>query len=109
MKQYRGTRTESSCEVVVVREGDETRPLHHVVLHSPTGLEWGYAGSGPADLALSLLADASGDGELAERYHQAFRFEVVSRLPREGWTITAAEIKSWLEAARAGLRPAATG
>ena len=27
----------------------------HVVHHSPTGMEFGYAGSGPADLALSLL------------------------------------------------------
>ncbi len=27
----------------------------HLVHHSPTGMEFGYAGSGPADLALSLL------------------------------------------------------
>src|SRR5262245_1194599 len=26
--------------------------------HSPTGFEWGYGGSGPAQLALALLADA---------------------------------------------------
>ena len=29
--------------------------------HSPTGFEWGYNGSGPAQLALALLADATGD------------------------------------------------
>ncbi len=28
----------------------------HLVHHSPTGMEFGYAGSGPADLALSLLS-----------------------------------------------------
>ncbi|NTY62141.1 DUF6166 domain-containing protein [Mycolicibacterium sphagni] len=35
--------------------------LPHYVKHSPTGFSWGYAGSGPADLARSLLIDALGD------------------------------------------------
>lgn len=34
------------------------QPLLHVIRHSPTGVEWGYAGSGPADLARSMLLDA---------------------------------------------------
>ena len=29
--------------------------------HSPTGFEWGYCGSGPAQLALALLADHLGE------------------------------------------------
>jgi hypothetical protein len=33
------------------------RPLAHVVHHSPTGFEYGYGGSGPADLARSILVD----------------------------------------------------
>jgi hypothetical protein len=33
------------------------RPLTHIVLHSPTGLEYGYGGLGPADLARSILVD----------------------------------------------------
>jgi len=32
-------------------------PLKHVVYHSPTGFEIGSDGSGPADLALSILTD----------------------------------------------------
>ena len=31
-------------------------PLPHIVLHSPTGLEWGSGASGSADTALSILA-----------------------------------------------------
>lgn len=31
-----------------------TNVEHKVVYHSPTGFEWGYGGSGPADLALNL-------------------------------------------------------
>jgi hypothetical protein len=35
--------------------------LPHIVKHSPTGMGWGYSGSGPADLARSLLIHALGD------------------------------------------------
>jgi hypothetical protein len=28
--------------------------IPHIAVHSPTGIEWGYLGSGPADLAISL-------------------------------------------------------
>jgi hypothetical protein len=47
--------------VVVIAVGfdadgmDEIEFVPHLVHHSPTGMEFGYAGSGPADLALSLL------------------------------------------------------
>lgn len=41
--------------------GVETHPLTHHVRHSPDGFSWGYAGSGPADLARCLLIDALGD------------------------------------------------
>jgi hypothetical protein len=53
--------------------------------HSPTGLEWGYQGSGPAQLALALLADATGDGERAVRHHQRFKRLVTARLQRKSW------------------------
>ena len=36
-----------------------------LVNHSPDGTEWGYAGSGPAQLALALLAHALADDALA--------------------------------------------
>lgn len=41
-------------------EAGWTAPLVHFVRHSPSGFEWGYAGSGPADLARSLIIDAIG-------------------------------------------------
>lgn len=41
--------------------GEALGPLAHQVRHSPTGFAWGYGGSGPADLARSLLAAALGD------------------------------------------------
>jgi hypothetical protein len=45
----------------VIEDGQVTGLLHHVVRHSPTGFSRGYAGSGPADLARSLLIAALGD------------------------------------------------
>ena len=35
--------------------------LPHTVRHSPSGMNWGYRGSGPCDTALSLLLAALGD------------------------------------------------
>lgn len=56
---YHGTRT-AAGPVVWIDDGTTRRPLSHVGPHSPTGLNWGYGGSGPAALALSLLTDALG-------------------------------------------------
>ena len=61
MKIYKGKRMASTA-LVFVQEIDAglivgAHRLRHVVHHSPTGLEWGYGGSGPADTALSILAD----------------------------------------------------
>ena len=39
-------------------DGTITGVLAHVVRHSRSGLAWGYSGSGPADLARSLIIDA---------------------------------------------------
>ena len=43
--------------VVIQNGGDVTirEPLPHILRHSPTGFEFGYGGSGPADLAFSIL------------------------------------------------------
>jgi hypothetical protein len=57
MKQYQGI---PPHRVIVVDEEGRARELAHVVKHSPTGFSWGYAGSGPADLARSILLDVIG-------------------------------------------------
>jgi len=69
-----------------------------LVLHSPTGFEWGYGGSGPADLALNILNLYVKPPE-AWRLHQAFKQEVIARMPREGGIIRAGQVKAWIGAA----------
>ena len=79
--------------MTVHQEGKQAVPLRHIVRHSPTGMEWGYSGSGPADLALSLLTDACG-GRIANEWHQAFKWDVIAGLG-ESWTLKRSEIQEW--------------
>ena len=81
----------------------EGAPLSHVVRHSPTGIEWGYGGSGPSDLALSVLTAVAG-AEAAERHYRALVAEVITRVPRAGGLLRAERARAWLarqEAAQA--------
>lgn len=94
MKTYTGTRTEDGCAVVVSDAGGD-RPLDprfDLRNHSPTGFEWGYGGSGPAQLALALAADVLGDDDAAQEVYQRLKFRVVGRLPEGGWTLTEPEL-----------------
>lgn len=52
--------------------------------HSPSGFEWGYGGSGPAQLSLALLMLFL-PVKLAVQYHQPFKFDVISGLNRDGF------------------------
>lgn len=60
---YRGIGNGAGPRPVIIEnaEGDMVGVLEHVVKHSPTGFSWGYAGSGPADLARSILIAVLGD------------------------------------------------
>lgn len=70
--------------------------------HSPTGFEWGYGGSGPAQLALALLLDATGEKDLSVRLHQRYKAEVVCKWKRgSSWKTTRTEILAWVGQASA--------
>lgn len=100
MKSYHGKRTDQGCEVTVEENG-VSRPLDlrlDLRRHSPTGPEWGYSGSGPAQLALALAADVLGDDERAQEVYQRLKFKLVGGLPREGWTLTEDRVRSTVEA-----------
>jgi hypothetical protein len=87
-------------------------PGPRVVWHSPDGYEWGYCGSGPADLALNILhycLPVGCDGEPAEKLfrgqcsaiacklHQHFKEHFIARLPKEGGTIPGALVDAWIQ------------
>lgn len=65
------------------------------VVHSPTGFEWGYHGSGPADLALNILALFVAPPE-AYRLHQFYKEDVIAKIPFEGAVIEPQEVRDWI-------------
>ena len=106
--------------VKVITTDGKVRTLHHVVVHSPTGFSWGYGGSGPSDLALSILCDYSGfRGAKAPRHefmlpddhpwrkawklHHHLKDAFVSRWPSgEDWMLSKVMLEEWLTAHAAG-------
>lgn len=109
-KRYVGTRTPDECVVIVINsEGAEELldPRFDLRNHSPDGFNWGYSGSGPAQLALALLADALGDDERAQDIYQDFKFKVVARFDTDQFELSQIEIQQTvarLEAERGNKR-----
>ena len=102
MKTYAGHRTANGCRVVVSTgcTGRGLDPRLDLRNHSPAGFEWGYGGSGPAQLALALAADVLGDDEAALGVYQRLKVRLVSRLPADGWTLTEEELAEALRSLR---------
>lgn len=75
--------------------------LHHrYVYHSPDGFEWGYYGSGPAELALNLLAFFIGvknatEGGLYQRFKEVFVAALSQRVDVE--ELQADTMRRWIE------------
>ena len=74
--------------------------------HSPTGVEWGYAGSGPAELARAVLLRVFGEDDARMRHprcYQRFKRDVIEHLPRHPgipgsrvcWTLQEREVRAW--------------
>ena len=88
---------------------------HTVIHHSPTGFEFGYGGSGPADLALNVveaLLNHRGyrgertkcyDGDcfnLASELHQDFKWHFIAGVDRAGARIPFSDMIEWIETQR---------
>ena len=71
-----------------------------VAQHSPDGFGWGDGGCGPAQLALAILLRAT-DQQTALAHYQAFKWDVVAKLPQAGFSLRLATVREWL-AARTG-------
>lgn len=90
-----------SGDFVCVRTPEGARfniPQIHV-RHSPTGMEFGYGGSGPADFALNILCHFMTVEEAGEwGLYQEFKHEVVARIDQErGGVIRREDVLDWIE------------
>jgi len=65
--------------------------------HSPDGFSWGYGGSGPSQLALALLLEAT-DENTAARVYQNFKWDIIANLdPNKDFEMDAQTyIYNWL-------------
>jgi hypothetical protein len=99
MAVYHGTRIDGEC--CVYKDADELSPKFSQSIrnHSPAGWNWGYGGSGPAQLALGLLLEETGREE-AERLHQRFKRSFVVSWSEDKWRLTSEHIQSWLSLQR---------
>ena len=57
--------------------------------------EWGYHGSGPAQLALAMLAEMT-DGATALRYYQQLKVAVLAGIETDEWTLDYDTVLLWL-------------
>ncbi|GAB7010957.1 DUF6166 domain-containing protein [Halorubrum trueperi] len=99
---YVGYRQRGRAIVEKLPEQERLTPERSLELanHSPSGFEWGYGGSGPAQLALALLLDYTDDEEVALAHYTEFKNEVVSQLDcdsaDECWRLTGSDIEAAL-------------
>lgn len=114
------------CGIVLKRDGERmnpNRPPGHIMVwtniphlvthHSPDGYEWGYGGSGPADLALNILElvlrrmgykgpqmecwNGKQCFEAAWAMHQDFKRNFVAACPEQGGVLPWATVTGWIE------------
>ena len=66
--------------------------------HSPSGFDWGYGGSGPAQLAVAILAHATGDDAFARGRHQDYKWAIINRLPTQDFILHGDRVLRWVKA-----------
>lgn len=67
--------------------------------HSPSGPEWGYHGSGPSQLAITMLMAVT-DTDEAERYYPLFRSGVLALIRADRWILPVDQVETWLAGVR---------
>ena len=93
-----------SRDVLIIDENRSTHVLkpdrsQKVKNHSPDGFNWGYGGSGPAQLALAILLEVTDSKETALRHYHAFERQIIAGIKNQeiDWGIEESKITEWLE------------
>lgn len=91
MKAYEGRRTIDGLVVTV--DGEVLNDRQDVKSFSIAGIEWGYVGDAPKQLALGLLCDHLDDNALAIEKSDEFMRDVVAILDND-WTLNSENIQA---------------
>lgn len=78
MKTHTLKGTAETREVYLDGQRLDPEPSKKVRNHSPDGFNWGYGGSGPAQLALAIMLKVTGKSV----GYQDFKFKVIAAIPQ---------------------------
>ena len=102
---FRGKKTENDRIVEIEQDGNVSLlplgPSLEIADPSPDGFNWGYNGSGSAQLSLGILYEVTSNAKLALEYYPFFKSDHVSRWG-EHWEMSEREVREWLRAVGAG-------
>lgn len=86
----------SNRTVIVNGEILNPKESQSVINHSPDGFNWGYSGSGPAQLALALLLHFTNDPNYSFWHHQQLKDDIISGLKGD-FSIPVSDIIQWIK------------
>lgn len=100
-RTFIGRRGPEGARIFVRGADDRERELNlrlDLRNHSPDGVEWGYAGSGPAQAALAICATVAGDETALEVYQQV-KDRLIATIPQKtnGWTLSESAARAEIE------------
>jgi len=99
MKGYISGKRERNGDVTIRVDGRRLDPAASLALrnHSPTGFEWGYSGSGPAQTSLAVLLDLGASKEDAQKHYQDFKSDFIATQPRHVLHIPMSHVRAWAQ------------
>lgn len=71
-------------------------PQRLELLNLGVGFAWNTDNAGAEQMALAILADSTGDDELALKYYELFTVEWIRNLPEGRWQATDVAVQAWL-------------
>ena len=91
MKIFTGKRSREGAHVLV--DGKPLDPRNRIRNHSPDGFEWGYSGSGPAQLSFAILAEVYGDDSVELNFYHSFKEVIIARIHGDEWEMTEGTVR----------------
>lgn len=82
---YTGERTIDG-PVVLDEKGEQLDPCASLASYSEGGVEWGYEGAAPSQLAFAIVYSRTRDTELAHKINSLMMREVIANLENE-WSL----------------------
>jgi Family of unknown function (DUF6166) len=92
-----GHRLPEGVEIFI--DGEELDPSfsQSIFNHSPDGFEYGYNGSGCAQLALAVLLHLTDDIAWSKENYQAFKREVIASLQGDHFCLPINLVSDWIK------------